>query len=209
MALARRIERRRPLLKFDWWVLRGEVCFWICIPVNRSCSRQYRRAQCQGLWRALAPGSGAKGVFVRATLRKCDRLQLLVNSEDLKLKNGNFKQKWGGHPGSLSLDYAIIFWVQVRWKILHIFFDTLGKVKWHLCSLPDLRSSVFHGKSCTIFIPFFFWDTFLPIGIFIFQVFCWRSCNFSCYLEICSTWTACHTTPLLRFEALGQIAVIS
>lgn len=137
MALARRIERRRPLLKFDWWVLRGEVCFWICIPVNRSCSRQYRRAQCQGLWRALAPGSGAKGVFVRATLRKCDRLQLLVNSEDLKLKNGNFKQKWGGHPGSLSLDYAIIFWVQVRWKILHIFSNTLGKVKWHLSVLSQ------------------------------------------------------------------------
>lgn len=39
-------------------------------------------------------------------------------------------------------------------------------------SLPELRSSVFHGKSCTIFIRFFFWDTFLPIGIFIFQFFC-------------------------------------
>lgn len=82
-------------------------------------------------------GSGAKGVFVRASLQKCDCLQLLVNSEDLKLNNGNFKQKQGGHPDSLSLDYAIIFWVQVRRKILHIFSDTLGKVKWHLSVLSQ------------------------------------------------------------------------
>lgn len=89
-----------------------------------------------GLVGALAPGSGAKGLFVRASLRKCDRLQLLLDSEDLKLKSGNFMQKQGGHPGSLSLDYAIICWVQLRWKILHI-SDTLGKVKWHLSVLSQ------------------------------------------------------------------------
>lgn len=80
------------------------------IPINRHCSGQYKRAQCRALQPVLAPGSGAKGVFVCASVQKRDRLQLLLNVEDFKLKKGNFKQKQGGHTGSLSLDYAIICW---------------------------------------------------------------------------------------------------
>lgn len=76
-------------------------------------------------------------MLVRASVQKCDRLQLLLNVEDFKLKKGNLKQKQGGHPGSLSLDYAIICWFRVMWKILHIFSDKLGKGKWHLSVLSQ------------------------------------------------------------------------
>lgn len=107
------------------------------VPVKGRCSGQYRRAQCWALQRMLAPGSGAKGVFVCASVQKCDRLQLLLNMEDFKLKKGNFKQKQGGHPGSLSLHYAIICWFRVMWKSLHIFSDTLGMEKWHLSVLSQ------------------------------------------------------------------------
>lgn len=86
---------------------------------------------------ATNAGSGAKGVFVPASVQKRDRLQLLLNMEDFKLKKGNFKQKQGGHPDSLSLDYAIICWFRVTWKILHIFSDKLGKGKWHLSVLSQ------------------------------------------------------------------------
>lgn len=107
------------------------------IPINRLRSRQGGRARCRALQSMLAPGSGAKGVLVCASVQKCDCLQLLLNTEDFKLKKGNFRQKQGGHPGSLSLGYAIICWFRVMWKILHIFSDMQGKGKWHLSVLSQ------------------------------------------------------------------------
>lgn len=89
------------------------------VAIERRCSRRRR-----GPVPAVPPGSGAERAFVPASVRKCQRLQLLLNMGDFKLEKGNLKQKQGGHPGSLSLDYAIICWVRVTWKILHIFSDT-------------------------------------------------------------------------------------
>lgn len=106
--------------------------------MNGRCSRQHRRARCRALRRVLAAGSGAKGVLAHASVQKRDRPQLLLNVEDFNLKKGNFKQKQGGRPGSLALDYAIICWFRVMWKILLIFSDTLGKGKWHLCVLCQI-----------------------------------------------------------------------
>lgn len=98
-------------MQLDWWALL-ERCVLDDVPehiaTKRRCSRRRR-------WARARPGSGlgSRGVFVRVTVHKCHRLQLLLNMEDFKFKKGNFKQKQGGHPGSLSLDYAIICWFQV------------------------------------------------------------------------------------------------
>lgn len=40
-----------------------------------------------------------------------------------------------------------------------------------VCSLPDLRSSVFHGKSCTIFIHFFSGTHFYQLAFSYFSFF--------------------------------------
>lgn len=75
---------------------RGVSGWW---PGARSCEPPLQRAVRVG----PGPGRvGAQGLFVRAAVPKCDRPQLLLDTEHFKLKNGHFKQKQGGHPGSLS-----------------------------------------------------------------------------------------------------------
>lgn len=104
-------------MQSERWALRGEARWWLV-------SRSTRPPSAGSTGPAPSAGSGltAKGVLVRAAGRRWDRQQLLLNTQDFKLKKkGNFKQKQGGHPGSLALDYAIICWFQVMWKILLIF----------------------------------------------------------------------------------------
>lgn len=89
------------------------------------------------------------------------------------------------------------------------FSDKLGKVKWHLSVFSQAW-----GLLCLMVSLGLFSYTFFPEHIFsslCFHIsgFCSKSCIFSCYLEICSTGTAHHTTTPFRFEAFGQIAVIS
>lgn len=76
--------------------------------------------------------------------------------EDLKRSNGNFKQEQTGRHSDLSQDHAIVCWFRVSWKILHIFFRYVRQSEVaSVCFIPDSRSSVFDGKSCTIFIDIF------------------------------------------------------
>lgn len=67
-----------------------------------------------------------------------------------------------------------------------------------VCLCPDPRSPVFNGQSCTISIHFFFWTTFLPVPIFMFQFFV-EGLTFSADTgnvshlnrSVCSLWTNC------------------
>lgn len=91
----------------------------------------------------MAPGSEQMGVCACGQTKVGPPTAAAERGRLQAKEERPFQQKQGGHPGSLALDYAIICWFGVMWRILLIFSDMLGKRKWHLC-LFSPRLEVFY-----------------------------------------------------------------